>query len=44
VLDYLRLSKRRGCEAAPLLPADKRTHERREGVPEHPPFTVEGAK
>ena len=43
VLDYLRLSKLRGCEPAGLLPADRRSDRRRDDVPDHPPFTVEGA-
>jgi succinate dehydrogenase / fumarate reductase iron-sulfur subunit len=42
VLDYLRLGKLRKREAAPLMPADNKLG-RREGIPEPPPFTVEGA-
>jgi len=42
VLDYLRLGKLRKRQPAPVLPPDKKRG-RREGIPEHPPFTVEGA-
>ncbi len=43
VLDYLRLGKLRGRCEAPLLGPDKRKG-RREGIPDAPAFTVEGAK
>ncbi len=42
VLDYLRLNKRRHKKPAGLLPREKRKG-RREGIPEPPPFSVEGA-
>jgi len=44
VLDYLRLGKLRRRKPAPVLPKEKRPTTRKEGVPDHPPFTVEGAK
>ncbi len=43
VLDYLRLGKLRKRHPAPTLPPDKRRG-RREGIPEAPEYTVEGAK
>ncbi len=42
VLDYLRLGKLRRRKPAGVLPPEKKRG-RREGIPEHPPFTVEGA-
>jgi succinate dehydrogenase / fumarate reductase iron-sulfur subunit len=43
VLDYLRLGKLRKRHPAPTLPPEKRRG-RREGIPEAPEYTVEGAK
>ncbi len=43
VLDYLRLGKLRERKAAPTLPPDKRGG-RRDGIPDAPEYTVEGAK
>jgi succinate dehydrogenase / fumarate reductase iron-sulfur subunit len=44
VWDYLRLSKRRHARPADLLPRENRATESREGIPEAPEFTIEGAK
>jgi succinate dehydrogenase / fumarate reductase iron-sulfur subunit len=41
VLDYLRLGKLKKREPAPILHAEKKKG-RREGIPDAPPFTVEG--
>ncbi|MFC1543709.1 succinate dehydrogenase/fumarate reductase iron-sulfur subunit [Gemmatimonadota bacterium] len=43
VLDYLRLGKLRKREPCGILPTEKRSG-RREGIPDPPPFTVEGAE
>lgn len=43
VLDYLHLSRRGKEECARLLPQEKR-RDRRPEIPDHPPFTVEGAR
>jgi len=43
VLDYLRLGKLGGRTPAPILGPEKRKG-RREGIPDAPPFTIEGAK
>ncbi len=44
VLDYLRLGKLRRRHPAPTLSKEQRPSARREGIPDPPAFTVEGAK